>query len=108
RAPIPVVVEAVAEGLLFEVETAVYFIVAEAFANVAKYARASRASVTVERRNGLARIEVIDDGIGGADLDRGIGLRGLADRAGALDGRLCVESPAGAGTRLLAEIPCVS
>jgi signal transduction histidine kinase len=64
--------------------------------------------VRAERVGDQLRIEVSDDGIGGADLSRGTGLRGLADRVAALNGSLCVESPAGGGTRLVAEIPCAS
>jgi signal transduction histidine kinase len=89
------------------VETAVYFIVAEALANVAKHAHASKARVEVQRLNGEVIVDVSDDGIGGADVD-GSGLRGLADRAGALDGRLVLASPPGAGTHLHVEIPCAS
>ncbi len=79
--------------------------VAEALTNVVKYAHASQATVTVERQNGHAIVEIADDGIGGADPDRGSGLRGLADRVSALDGEMRLDSPAGAGTRLRAEIP---
>jgi len=61
--------------------------------------------VTVHRRNGHAIVEVADDGVGGADPDRGSGLHGLADRLAALDGELAVESSPGAGTRLRAKIP---
>jgi len=108
RAPVPVIVE-IDESvgrLPVHVETAAYFVVAEALANVAKYADASEASVTVGRENGNASVEIRDDGTGGATPDGGTGLRGLADRVGALDGRLTVESPPGRGTRILAEIPC--
>ena len=108
RAPIPVEVEAAAGRFPAEVETAAYFIVAEALANVAKHANASQASVVVERQGGLVRIEVRDDGVGGADAAAGSGLSGLVDRAGAVDGRLIVESPPGGGTRLTAELPCAS
>jgi signal transduction histidine kinase len=61
--------------------------------------------VRVSRYNGSALVEVADDGCGGADPARGSGLRGLADRVQALDGRLAISSPPGAGTRLRAEIP---
>jgi signal transduction histidine kinase len=106
RAPVPVTIEATgAEGLPPPVESAAYFVVSEALANVAKYARASQASVTVRRENGRVSVEVRDDGVGGADPSGGSGLRGLADRVAALDGKLSVESPAGRGTRLHAEIP---
>jgi hypothetical protein len=87
------------------VEAAAYFVVAEALTNVAKYAQASQAHVSVSRRNGHAIVEVADDGVGGADPGRGSGLSGLADRIGALDGRLALTSPEGAGTLLRAEIP---
>ena len=107
RAPVPVTVEARAEGRLpGPVESAAYFVVSEALANVAKYAQATQAAVTVERSNGHVTIEVSDDGVGGADAGRGSGLRGLEDRLSALDGTLSLDSPAGHGTRLRARIPC--
>jgi signal transduction histidine kinase len=108
RAPLPVHVEAgdALERLPGAVESAAYFTVAEALTNVAKYARAHEASVMVVRRNGHALIEVRDDGVGGADPARGSGLSGLADRVAALGGRLEVDSPAGGGTLVRAEIPC--
>jgi signal transduction histidine kinase len=106
RAPLPVDVQADADRLPPAVESAAYFTVAEALTNVAKYARAQHARVSVERRNGHAVVEVSDDGVGGADATRGSGLSGLADRIAALDGRLTIDSPAGAGTVVRAEIPC--
>ena len=106
RAPIAVDLANVPEERLPEpIEAAAYFVVAEALTNVVKYAHASQATVSVERNNGHAIVEIADDGIGGADPDRGSGLRGLADRVSALDGRMRLDSPAGAGTRLRAEIP---
>jgi signal transduction histidine kinase len=108
RAPVPVTVEACDDRLPAPVESAAYFVVSEALANVAKYARASHASVTVARRNGDLTVEVADDGVGGADVARGSGLRGLEDRLAALDGTLSLDSPAGRGTRLRARIPCVA
>ena len=109
RAPLPVEVVDTAERLPAHVETAVYFLVAEALANVAKHAHASRAWVTVGRDNSVAYVEVRDDGVGGAEAaDGGSGLRGLEDRVSALDGRLRLDSPVGGGTRLVAEIPCAS
>jgi signal transduction histidine kinase len=105
RAPVPVAVEASEERLPAPVESAAYFVVSEALANVAKYSRATHASVTVERRNGELTVEVADDGVGGADVARGSGLRGLEDRLAALDGSLSLDSPAGRGTRLRARIP---
>ena len=90
------------------VEAAAYFVVAESLTNVAKYADASHAEVRVERRDGHAVVEVRDDGAGGADPKAGSGLHGLADRLAALDGRLRVVSPPGAGTLVRAEVPCAS
>ena len=107
RAPVPVTIEAGGgDRLPGAVESAAYFVVSEALANVAKYAQATEAAVAVRRENGVVTVDVTDDGIGGADAGRGSGLRGLADRVAALDGTLAVESPAGAGTHLRAEIPC--
>jgi signal transduction histidine kinase len=103
RAPLPV--ELVCEpphDLPAAVATAVYFVVAEALTNVAKYARAHEAVVRVERADGRVVVEIADDGIGGAQLGAGSGLRGLSDRVAALDGRLELDSPPGAGTRLRA------
>jgi signal transduction histidine kinase len=107
RSPVPVtIVDLPEERLPAPAESAAYFLVSEALANVAKYAQASRARVSVSRVDGCVLVEVDDDGIGGADPSRGSGLRGLADRVQALDGRLEVTSPAGSGTHLHAEIPC--
>jgi signal transduction histidine kinase len=105
RAPIPVELDTVDEKAAPAVEAAAYYVVAEALTNVAKYARASSATVRVARRDGALTVSVTDDGVGGADPERGSGLRGLADRLAALDGSLAVESPNGAGTRVRAEIP---
>ncbi len=106
RLPIPIELsEAPEDRLPAPIEAAAYFVVAEALTNVVKYADASHASVTVVRSNGHAVVEVRDDGVGGADPGRGSGLRGLADRVAALDGRLELESPPGEGTLLRAEIP---
>jgi signal transduction histidine kinase len=106
RAPVPVTVEAKGAGRLPEpVESAAYFVVSEGLANVAKYAQATQASVAVRRDDDRVTIEVADDGVGGADTANGSGLRGLADRVAALDGTLTLESPAGRGTQLRAEIP---
>jgi signal transduction histidine kinase len=106
RAPIAVELAGVPEERLPEpIEAAAYFVIAEALTNVVKYAHATSATVSVSRDNGCAVVEVADDGIGGADPDRGTGLRGLADRVSALDGSMQLDSPAGAGTRLRAEIP---
>jgi signal transduction histidine kinase len=107
RAPVPVEVAALpAERLPGAVEAAAYFVVAESLTNVAKYAHASHAEVRVGRENGVALVEVRDDGVGGADPSAGSGLRGLADRLEALDGRLEIESAPGRGTSVRARIPC--
>jgi signal transduction histidine kinase len=107
RAPVPVELTRVPDGRLPDpIEAAIYYLVAEAITNVAKYARATGASVAVERSNGIATVVVSDDGVGGAEPGPGSGLVGLADRVEALGGRLRVESPPGRGTRLTAEIPC--
>ena len=107
RAPVPVEVKADPEERLpGNVESAAYFVVSEALANVAKYAQATEAAVAVRRTDGRVTVDVTDDGIGGADVNRGSGLRGLADRVAALDGTLSLESPVGGGTHLHAEIPC--
>jgi signal transduction histidine kinase len=106
RLPIPIELsDAPEDRLPAPIEAAAYFVVAEALTNVVKYADASHASVTVVRSNGHAVVEVRDDGVGGADPGRGSGLRGLADRVAALDGRLELQSPPGEGTLLRAEIP---
>ncbi len=106
RAPIEVQLgDLPAEPLPEAIEAAAYFMVAEALTNVVKYAHASQATVSISRLNGCAIVEVADDGIGGADPGRGSGLRGLADRVSALDGNMQLDSPAGSGTRLRAEIP---
>jgi signal transduction histidine kinase len=106
RAPVRVELEAMpADRLPPPVEAAAYFVVAESLTNVAKYAAADHASVRVGRENGCAVVEVRDDGVGGADPAAGTGLRGLADRLAALDGRLEVHSPPGHGTLVRANIP---
>ena len=107
RAPVPATINAETEGRLPPaVESAAYFVVAEALTNVAKYANATAAEVTLRREDGHVVIDVEDDGVGGADPAAGSGLRGIEDRVSALDGRLQIESPAGGGTRLHAVIPC--
>ena len=106
RTPLPVTISATVEGRLPPaVEAAAYFVVMEALTNVAKYASATSAQVTVQQVNGDVVIGVADDGIGGADPAAGTGLAGLADRVAALGGRLVVESPPGGGTVVRAELP---
>jgi len=106
RSPVPVSVT-VGEGRFDAgIEATAYFVVAEALTNVAKYAAASKVCVDVERRDDSLHVRIRDDGAGGADASRGSGLRGLADRVAAVGGVLTVESPAGGGTTITAEIPC--
>jgi signal transduction histidine kinase len=106
RSTVPAKVTAVPDRRLPPaVEATAYFVVSEALANVAKYASASRATVTAECSRDSLRVEVADDGVGGADPDRGSGLRGLTDRVAALGGELSIESPTGGGTRVIVEIP---
>jgi signal transduction histidine kinase len=109
RAPVPVHLSVEIDGRLpEEVEVAAYYLISESLANIGKHAQASSATVEVTRDEAYVRVEVVDDGIGGADTEGGSGLRGLADRVEALGGRLRVWSPRGGGTRVRAEIPCAS
>jgi signal transduction histidine kinase len=106
RAPLPVEVAGEApDDLPPPVATALYYVVAEALTNVAKYAAASRATVAVRRDGADVVAEVADDGVGGADESGGSGLRGLSDRVAALDGRLELTSPPGGGTLVRVRIP---
>ena len=89
------------------VEATAYFIASEALANVAKHANATSAEISMALEDDRLRVEIVDDGRGGAD-PAGAGLRGLADRAAALDGSFSVESPEGGGTRIVTELPCAS
>jgi signal transduction histidine kinase len=106
RTPLPVSLDVTpAERLPEPVETAAYYTASEALANVVKHSHATRASVRVERLDGLVTVEISDDGVGGADPERGSGLRGLRDRVDTLDGVLRVESPPGRGTIVRVELP---
>jgi signal transduction histidine kinase len=109
RAPVPTDVEYAGPPRPPEtIALAAYFVASEALTNVAKYAQASAVAVRVTEAGGAMTIEIADDGVGGADDARGSGLRGLADRVEALDGRLRVTSPPGEGTVVSAELPCAS
>ncbi|MEU4777284.1 sensor domain-containing protein [Micromonospora sp. NPDC023633] len=88
------------------VETAAYFMIAEALTNVAKHSHAGRCAVGLRHSEGTLRVWVTDDGVGGAALDKGHGLRGLEDRLHAVGGRLWVTSPCGGPTTITAELPC--
>jgi signal transduction histidine kinase len=106
RSSVPVRLSTPDERLPPPVEAAIYYVVSEALTNVAKYAQASKVTVEVAHTDGRAVLAVADDGVGGADPERGSGLRGLADRIAALDGRLHVDSSPSGGTRIYADIPC--
>ena len=108
RAAMPVAVDATVERFPDGVETAAYFIACEALTNATKHAHASRVSLSAQRRNGSLVICVADDGVGGAAPGNGTGLSGLRDRVGAHGGTLRIESERGAGTHLIAELPCGS
>jgi signal transduction histidine kinase len=88
------------------VETAAYFVISEALTNVAKHSHARRCAIVVRPDEGTLRVWVSDDGVGGAALDKGHGLRGLVDRLHAVGGRLHVTSPDGGPTTITAELPC--
>jgi len=106
RTPLPISFDELPDDRLPPpIEAAAFYVVSEALTNVTKYAEASSVNVRVAQENGYAIVEVKDDGIGGADPQEGSGLRGLSDRVAALEGRLAIVSPPGAGTRIRAEIP---
>jgi signal transduction histidine kinase len=105
RVSLPVSVEVSGDRMAPGVEATAYFVVCEALTNVVKHARASRAQVSAQLDRGELRVEICDDGVGGARSGDGTGLGGLADRLSALDGRLVLESPPGGGTRLCALLP---
>jgi len=107
RSPVPVSVSATTiEVLPAPVEVAAYYVVAESLTNVAKYSGASSVDVRIEHDGARLRVEVADNGVGGAQVRPGSGLEGLTDRLGALDGCLEIDSSPGAGTRVRAELPC--
>lgn len=108
RSTVPVEIDAepLERRLDAAVETAAYFVVAEALTNVAKHSRAGRCTVGLRYAAGVLRVRVTDDGAGGAALDKGHGLRGLDDRLHAVGGRLRISSPEGGPTTITAELPC--
>jgi signal transduction histidine kinase len=109
RSPVPVALDVAVDGRLpSTVESAAYFVVTEALTNVARHAHATRAKVSIARAREHLVVEVRDDGVGGADPERGSGLRGLRDRVAALGGTMRIVSPDGGPTTLLVEIPCAS
>jgi signal transduction histidine kinase len=103
---IPVTVDVADAEISEPAALAAYFVVSESLTNVTRYARASRASVRATVEDGVLRVEVSDDGVGGADPTAGTGLRGLVDRMEILGGTLDVISPTGIGTTITANIPC--
>jgi signal transduction histidine kinase len=105
RTPLPVELDIPDERFPNAVESAAYFVAAEALTNVVKYARASTARIEGARTPAGLRLVVEDDGVGGARRAPGGGLAGLGDRVAALDGVLAIDSPPGGGTRIRAEIP---
>jgi len=107
RAPVPAeVTQAPEERFSPDLEAAAYYVVSEALANTGKHAAATCARVSIGRSGRVLRVQVADDGAGGADPAAGSGLTGLADRVAALGGTLAVTSPPGAGTTITAELPC--
>ena len=105
RLSLPVNVDLRVERLPDGIEATAYFVISEALTNVVKHAEASAAEVTASVQDGMLRLEVRDDGIGGARGGHGTGLGGLEDRVAALDGQFLVESPTGGGTRVLVLLP---
>jgi PAS domain S-box-containing protein len=99
------ITETPAERLPPPVEAAAYYIVAEALANAAKHSQATQVTVSVVAEGGCTVVQVVDDGVGGADPDTGSGLRGLSDRVAALGGELAITSDPGSGTGLRAALP---
>jgi signal transduction histidine kinase len=108
RISLPVTAEVTRERLPPAIEATAFFIVSEALTNAAKHSGADRGVVRAWAENGMLRVEVRDDGVGGAKLERGTGLLGLHDRVAALDGQLQIESPPGGGTRIVATLPVPS
>ena len=109
RTPLAVtIVSAPERRLPASIEGAAYFVACEALANAVKHADATAITIRAEQQDGSLVVEVTDDGVGGADIARGSGLRGLADRVEAHGGRLRVESPVGGGTKVTGEVPCES
>jgi signal transduction histidine kinase len=109
RCPVPVTLDVEVAGRLpAAVEVAAYFVVAEALANIAKHSRAASGDVRIRTSDGRVKIDIVDDGVGGADDAAGTGLAGLRDRVAALDGTLSLSSPLGGPTTLHVEIPCAS
>jgi signal transduction histidine kinase len=108
RSPLPVAVDMSSERFPAAVELTAYFAVSEALTNAVKHSGAHRAKVRADVQSGVLRMEIFDDGVGGADPERGWGLTGLRDRIEALGGTIEIASPPGGGTSLLIRIPTES
>jgi PAS domain S-box-containing protein len=108
RSPLPVEIDVRVDRLPAPIEAALYYVVSESLANVAKHAQATAARVVIDETDGIVTAEISDDGVGGADPTAGSGIGGLADRVAVLDGRLAVTSHAGEGTTVRAELPVAS
>ena len=106
RATVPVEVDIPDSRYAPLVEATAYFVISEAVTNATKHARPELVRITARRLGDLLLVEVVDDGVGGADRRRGSGLSGLEDRAAVVGGSVTVDSPAGGGTRVRAELPC--
>jgi signal transduction histidine kinase len=106
RCPIPIEMTGDLDRIEPKLETALYFVAAEAITNAVKHSKGQRISIDVRRGSGWASVDISDDGMGGAELSRGTGLVGLADRVAAVGGRLDVRSSDLKGTTLHAEVPC--
>jgi len=107
-ATVPVEVSATADRAPPEVEAAAYFVACEALTNALKHASPTHVVVETARENGVLRLLVADDGVGGAETGGGMGLPGMADRVAAQGGTLAIDSPPGAGTRIAVQLPCAS
>jgi signal transduction histidine kinase len=108
RAPMPIDVRVRADGLAAPIEAVAYYIACEAMTNAVKHSGAQRVSVRADRTDTTLRLEIADDGVGGARTTPGGGLAGLVDRVATHGGQLVLRSPIGAGTTVLAELPCAS
>lgn len=107
RMPVAASLDATLDGPLPSlVQSTAYFLVAEALGNAVKHAEATKVAVRFTRVDTVLLVEVDDDGVGGARLGAGLGLRGIADRIAVLGGRLRLDSPAAGGTHIVAELPC--
>ncbi len=110
RMPVPTRLDAASfpESVPDAVQRSAYFIIAEALTNAVRHAHATRLQVRLNGAYPTLCLEVIDDGVGGARVNGGVGLRGLADRVDVHGGHIRLVSPPGEGTRLSVELPCGS